>query len=114
MTNTNITPAKTVIDPRFDIPEGLDSFVYPDEMTPVGNSTGDGPDSDTVEIFTGEPSDEESDIGDISHDAPPVPMDFIVVSQTIRTSPDGRQLVDVIIQTEDIPGVTHLEFRITK
>jgi hypothetical protein len=114
MTNTSISPEKTVIDPRFDVPEGLDSFVYeettnPDELvtTPVG-------DSDVIEIYTGEPSVEETDSDDFTHDAPPTPQEFSILSQTIHMSPDGRQLVDVEIEVEDIPGVIQIDVRVTK
>jgi hypothetical protein len=114
MVNTSISPAKTVIDPRFDVPEGLDSFVYqestnPDEIKVEGVS-----DTDVIEIYTGEPSVEETDADDYTHDAPPVPEQFSVLSQTIHMSPDGRQLVDVEIEVEDIPNVVQIDVRVTK
>lgn len=114
MTNTSISPATTVIDPRFDLPEGLDSFAYPDTTNPDELSTGTGPDSDVIEVYTGEPSVEESDTEDFTHDAPPTPQQFAILSQTIHMSPDGRQLVDVEIGVEDIPGVIQIDFRVTK
>lgn len=113
MTNTSISPEKTLIDPRFDIPEGLETFVYPDTADDIAH-TSDSPDNSTVQIFTGEPSDEESDLGDISHDGPAVPMEFTIVSQTIKVGPDGRQTVDVEIEVEDIPGVIQIDVRVTK
>lgn len=114
MTNTSISPATTIIDPRFDVPEGLDSFAYEESVNPDELSTAEGPDSDVIEIYTGEPSVEESDSDDFTHDAPPVPQEFTILSQTIHMSPDGRQLVDVEIQVEDIPGVIQIDFRVTK
>jgi hypothetical protein len=114
MTNKSVSPETTVIDPRFDIPEGLDSFVYEETVNPDEQSTAQDPDSDVIEIYTGEPSVEESDSDDFTHDAPPVPQEFSIVSQTIHMSPDGRQLVDVVIEVEDIPNVTQIDFRVTK
>jgi hypothetical protein len=111
MANMNISPEKTVIDPRFDIPEGLDSFVY-DEPTEAELAALEEEDSDVITIYTGEPMD--GDYEDVNHEAPPTPEMFTIVSQKIKMSPDGRQLVDVEIETEDIPGVRQLDVRVTK
>jgi len=42
------------------------------------------------------------------------PSSMEVVSQTVRTGPDGNQVVDVVIDVEDIDGAINYEFRITK
>lgn len=114
MVNTSISPSTTIIDPRFDVPEGLGSFAYEEATTDPENVESSTPDSDVVEIYTGEPSVAETDVSDVTHDAPPVPEEFTILSQTIHMSPDGRQLVDVEIQVEDIPGVIQIDFRVTK
>lgn len=114
MTNTSISPEKTIIDPRFDVPEGLDSFVYEQSTNPDELNTAPVSDTDVIEIYTGEPSVEETDSDDYTHDAPPVPQEFTILSQTIHMSPDGRQLVDVEIEVEDIPGVIQIDVRVTK
>lgn len=114
MANKTISPETTVIDPRFDIPDGLAEFVYPSTDTPVDQSAAQGADSDVIEVFTGEPGINEPISDDFAHDAPPVPQQFAIVSQTIHMSPDGRQLVDVEIQVEDIQGVIQIDFRVTK
>lgn len=39
---------------------------------------------------------------------------FYIISQTVRSTPGGGQVVDVLLQIEDKPGVTEYEVRITK
>lgn len=114
MTNKSISPETTVIDPRFDVPEGLASFVYEETTNPDDVVTSPVSNVDVIEIYTGEPSIEETDSDDYTHDAPPVPQEFSILSQTIHMSPDGRQLVDVEIEVEDIPGVVQIDVRVTK
>lgn len=108
----NISPEKTVIDPRFDIPEGLDSFVYSEPTEAQRAALESGEDSDVITIYTGEPTD--VDYEDANHIAPATPQTFIISSQKIKMSPDGRQLVDVEIEVEDIPGVIQIDVRVTK
>lgn len=42
-----------------------------------------------------------------------VPGSIEIISQTVRTAPDGRQVVDVIIDVEDVSGVLKYDIRIT-
>jgi hypothetical protein len=44
----------------------------------------------------------------------PIPTAFTVVSQQVRISPGGGQVVDLIIEVEDLPGVENYEVRKTK
>lgn len=112
-TNNWIAPATTVVDQNFYIPEGLASFVYVEttDQDPVteAESTGD----DTVQIYTGELVPEAGAVDAVTYILP-VPQDFTIVSQIIRLSPDGRQLVDVVFDTSDLEGVTNFEVRVTK
>jgi hypothetical protein len=39
---------------------------------------------------------------------------FYIVSQTVRSTPGGGQVVDVLLEIEDKPGVVEYEVRITK
>jgi len=114
MTTPSISPETTVIDPRFDVPEGLSSFVHETSTNPDEIKTSSVSDTDVVEIYTGEPSVEETQTDDYTHDAPPTPQEFSILSQTIHMSPDGRQLVDVEIEVEDIPGIAQIDVRVTK
>jgi len=113
-TNTSTTPEKTVIDPNFYIPEGLDSFIYEDADNPGPLPSTLAPDSDVVEIYNDAAADEDSESGEISHDAPAIPQNVIIVDQRIRTSPDGRQVVDLVLSVDDVDGVIGFDVRVTK
>lgn len=45
---------------------------------------------------------------------PMPPTSFEIVSQRVRISADGTAVVDVTLQFPDIPGVDHIDVRITK
>lgn len=45
---------------------------------------------------------------------PMPPTSFEIVSQRVRISADGSAVVDVTLQFPDIPGVDHIDVRITK
>ncbi len=42
----------------------------------------------------------------------PIPLDLRIISQTIRVGPDGKMVVDVVIETSNITGVSEFETRI--
>lgn len=44
----------------------------------------------------------------------PIPTEMTIVSQTTRVGPDGKILVDVIIETPDFPGINEFEARLTR
>lgn len=45
---------------------------------------------------------------------PMPPTSYEIVSQHVRISSDGTAVVDVTLQFPDIPGVDHIDVRITK
>jgi len=116
------------LDPRLFIPDGVidigtkSTEIDPDNPTPTsdtgetsddavdsGTGTGSGgdvdyepPTNDDIPVESGEP------------DMLPTPQFIEIVSQKIRIAPDGSSLVDVVINVEDIPGVTHYDVRVTK
>lgn len=51
--------------------------------------------------------------GDGENDLPP-PNDIKVKSQTIRFTPEGTQVIDVVLTWEEIPGATNYEVKIMK
>ncbi len=53
--------------------------------------------------------DEESVNDDIE-----APDEITIISQTTRTAPDGRQVVDVVIDVSDVEGAMNYDVRITK
>lgn len=44
----------------------------------------------------------------------PVPDIFIIEAQRVRVQSSGAHVVDVAIITNDFPGVSEIEFRVTK
>ncbi|HEY6019984.1 MAG TPA: hypothetical protein VIY48_08795, partial [Candidatus Paceibacterota bacterium] len=42
------------------------------------------------------------------------PNNVSVVSQTVRVATDGRSVVDVVLEVDDIPGVIQFDVRLSK
>lgn len=42
------------------------------------------------------------------------PSSFTIVSQEIKTGLDGRQVVDIVIEVEDVPGADSYNVRVSK
>lgn len=78
-----------------------------------------------IDLESGDRTDEESDDGgsdeiiDVTYDGPgsqtelSPPIFVTVVSQTLKTSANGQQTVDVLIEVEDVPGATDYDVRLT-
>lgn len=99
---------KTVIDPAFYIPEGLENeFVYAENTNYVSDE-----ELDVSEFTSDEFVGDEDDFDNES--TIPVPDAPVVILQTIRTAPGGTQVVDVIVEVEDIPGVEDFELHVSK
>lgn len=124
------TPEVT-LDPRLFIPDGVidigvkSSEIDPDLPTPnpddtedldatSGNSTDTPGTGDGGEVVYTPPTNNDipTEGGDV--DRLPTPQTLVIVSQTIRIAPDGSSLVDVVVEVEDIPGVTNYDVRVTK
>jgi hypothetical protein len=91
----------TKIDPVFKIPAGAeDEFAYTDK--PV-----DQDDLDTTAYLE-----------DLVIPLPPsgigTPTSFRIVNQVIRRGNGNHQIVDVVIETDDIPGAVKYEIKVTK
>lgn len=98
-------------DPNLDIPIGLKNArvtILPDRD--------DVPDPNAdIDFQTETYIDEESELGEEEvGDELDVPGTFFIVSQLIRTAPDGSQVVDVVIDVEEVEGAIKYEVRITK
>lgn len=86
---------EVILDHSIYVPEGAeriknDPIGFPDEI-----------EDETVE-------------GATTSDLPPVPETFKIISQTLRTKASGAQVVDVVIETDDFPGITKIDVRVTK
>lgn len=95
MARNPVKRAEIVIDPAFNIPEGVDELVYADVFleSPEDGTSEDIPDDD---------------------DTPDVPDTFTIISQTLVEGTGGAQFVDIVAEVEDVVGVVRYEYRLTK
>jgi hypothetical protein len=107
------TPEVT-LDPRLFVPgDVIDMSVKSPEIDP------DNP-IDVPTEATGEEGDVIADaegadnISNLENFTLPAPNSIVVAEQTIRFGPDGRAVVDVVIEVEDVPGISNYDVRTTK
>jgi hypothetical protein len=123
-----IRTPEVAIDPRLFIPDGVigigvkSTEIDPDSPTPTADNASEAVDGGASAPGTGNGSNvdyEESTNNDVAVESGevyklPTPQTLTIVSQTIRIAPDGSSLVDVVIEVEDIPGVSNYDVRVTK
>lgn len=99
-------------DPNLDIPVGLKNA----RVAVSPNKTEDVPDPDAdIDFQTETYIDEDSELDEeFVGDELDVPGTFEIISQTVRTGPDGSQVVDIVIDVEEVEGAVKYEVRITK
>lgn len=99
-------------DPNLDIPIGLKNARVASSV----DKTSELPEPDAdIDIQTETLVDEESELDEEEvGDELDVPGTFEIVSQTVRTGPDGSQVVDIVIDVEEVEGAVKYEVRITK
>lgn len=100
---------QTAIDPMFFIPEGVDELVYDDTERNL--------DVEIVEEESEEIYDDVFLVDDTetsNTEAPETPDILSVIEQTLRKTASGNQVVDVVVEVDDIPGISKYEFRVTK
>lgn len=113
------TPSdKVKIDPLFVIPDGAeDQFAYSREEYAVEETSEDNLAIDSVDDYT-ETADDSLDYddgyGDQDATILEIPENFSIISQVLRRAPGGQQVVDIVIETEDIPGAINYEIQVTK
>lgn len=107
MANRVVHTGPQSLDPMFHIPVGMeDDWEYSDDGY-VG-SDADRDEFELTDDFIDGGDDEDED------DGPEVPEILGIVSQTVRHSDEGTKVIDVVIEVEDIPGITKYEIRVTK
>lgn len=96
------------IDQNFAVPEGLK---YTTVRVPVEDESSD----DDIDIQIGSHLDDSSELDEeeISGDIE-TPENIDIISQDVRTAPDGRQVIDVVIEVTDVVGAINYDVRITK
>lgn len=118
-TNVIRTPEVTV-DPRLFLPDGIIDMttkspeIDPDAPTAFPASTGEDLEIVDGEVIYDEGTDTSTGEGGFENDTLPTPQYILVLNQVIRIAPDGKALVDVTIDVEDIPGITNYEVRVAK
>lgn len=99
-------------DPNLDIPVGLKNAregISSDVIEELPE-----PDAD-IDFQTDTLIDEDSELDEESvEDELDVPGSFEVITQTVRTAPDGSQVVDIVIEVEEVEGAVKYEVRVTK
>ncbi len=118
--NQIIKKPDVVINPNFFLPPGVVDARYPNDeevttgdvdiISDITDTTDDivNTDGDTV-------TDDPSDVGEVNDTDKLYPPDtVIVVSQTIRFSETGQQVVDVILEVPDVQDSIQVDVRMTK
>jgi hypothetical protein len=96
-------------DPNLPIPIGLKN------AREKGAVSGPGDPNADINIQYDTLDDDDSELDeDYVEDELGVPGVFTIVSQTVRTAPDGTQVIDVVVDVEDIDGAESYELRVTK
>lgn len=110
------------VDPNFNLPPGVVDLGYtnPDDKTDPSLERS----SDTGEVVVFEYDElglgiddtdlsAEGEANNLSNGL--MPPDYVsVISQVMRQTSDGRYVVDIILDVEDIPGATNYEVGLTK
>ena len=97
------------INPMFYIPDGVEELKYGDDLL--------------VDANFGDDSDDDLDLNDASlagddtndyTDEPETSQVLSVVSQTLRATATGTEVVDVVFNVSDVAGVSNYELRVVK
>ena len=102
----------SVIDPNFFLPPGVVDLRYVNDQDTDGLYSDDDPE-EVTDPDTGEPTDGDINVGDVTTALAP-PANITIVSQSVRPLSGGSYVVDVVIEVEDVPGVTNYETRLSK
>ena len=101
------TSRSTSIDPTL--------FFIPPDVIDFRSQTRDPNADEPTEYDPGlDDTDGEVDVPDDGSDDLATPSWLNVVSQTARSSSDGRTVVDVVVEVEDILGALTYEVRVTR
>lgn len=107
-------------DPREDIVINPELFFVPDDVIDVRGGTGETnpdipeqPEPDTIVYFDDVDFDAEEDASNPSDvSALQTPQWLTVVEQSVRIAPDGRSLVDITFEVEEVAGALDYELRV--
>lgn len=98
-------------DPNLDIPIGLKNA----RVSVAGDSNDIADPYADIDFQIDTLSDDDSELDEeFVENELDVPGTFEIISQTVRTGPNGSQVVDVVIDVEEVEGAVNYELRITK
>jgi hypothetical protein len=105
MADRTVQPDKRVINPMFPIPDGLVGYSYGGERPNQPEPTQIKPDTiaDDASYFI---IAENQDSG-YSEQALEVPEITGIINQIVHVGPTGQQVVDLLVEVEDQPGVEY-------
>lgn len=115
MAENAVQPSVKKVDPMFALPEGVTDAAYGPVSEPMVREGVEIDEFGAVE--TVDPADATDLVSEpdgnngILLDTPDI---LGVVSQTLRRSPGGLNVVDLVIDVEDIAGAANYEVRVTK
>lgn len=113
-----IQKPEIVLDQNDFLPPGI-LGVRPQTRDEAGHPTGFGDRDNSEEegtldeIVNENPLEEPDDIGK-GPDVMPIPTFMKIISQTVKVGADKKITLDVVIETDDFPGIREFEARITK
>lgn len=111
--NRNIVEKQpVVIDPNFFLPPGVVDARYVNDSDTAGLYTDPSGPSDS--LIDSEVVGEIPDSVIANPTTIQAPNTMTVIDQVVRIAADGRFVVDVVIEVEDIPGVANFEVRMSK
>lgn len=114
MAKRSVAHSTKKLDPMFFIPEGASELFNSDASLKVETESGDDLVVGPIDLG-GDFEVDFTDYDDIdTGDTPEVPLINAIVSQTVHRTAAGNEVVDVVIDVEDIAGVTGYELRVTK
>lgn len=96
------------IDPNFGLPEGLSDVVESDPSAENSEETRE------IDFAVDAHGDDYLDTGEDEVPGDLLPPETItILPQVVRTAPDGRQVIDVYIEVEEMGNELDYEVRVT-
>lgn len=105
-----VTEIWTDFDPNLHIPSDLKNTQIATKPDVIEGA----PDPDADIDIQSESFDDDSSMlpEDSTGDSLDTPSSFVIISQTVRTDPQGNQVVDVVLDIEEVSGATDYQVRI--
>lgn len=107
-----VTAPPVVIDPAFFLPPDVIGVIVSETSVPSEREEDEVLEAQVIDEVTEGGENVASPEG--AADALVPPSWMTVISQTGRIARDGRSVVDVVVELEDIPGSLNYELRLTK